>query len=62
MVKLSFEEYVRSGRLQKAFDTGVQGATQEAKSLGLRTPVEAAELDHAPLVVIRASQSPASNN
>lgn len=62
MAKSSFEAYVRSGRLQKAFDAGVQRATQEAKALSLRAPVRATGLDQAPLVINRAPNSPASKN
>lgn len=36
-----FERYVRSGRLQKAFNEGVRLAAEDARRLGLRRPAEA---------------------
>lgn len=52
MAKSSFEAYVRSGKLQKAFDAGVEKAAQEAKALGLRAPAKAAA---APLRQVRTA-------
>jgi len=36
----TFEDFVRSGRLQKNFDDAVEKAADEAKQRGLRRPVE----------------------
>jgi hypothetical protein len=38
----TFENFVRSGRLQKNFDDAVEKACDEARQRGLRGPVEPA--------------------